>query len=196
MLKAYYTLGITEITADSKRINLIHPARSPSSPVFPKTGRAALPFRFHKIYSFAVCENTHFVIQSNIAFFEKNNNISKWLIKRINKFPNLPLSDIEIRTMESDIKAIESSGGDLDSIQLFGIPKEEVKIAEFSEEVKIKLGVPGYTGPEQAIFAQKEKLAEKKYQPDFKNIFLIIGITVAVAGIGFLAYYLALNILK
>ena len=117
--------------------------------------------------------------------------------KENQQIPQSPLSDIEIRTMESDIKAIKLSGGDLTSLQLFGIPKEEVKIDEFSEEVKIKLGVPGYTGPEQAIFAQKGEIrGEKNTSSILKIFFLIIGIIIAIASIGFLAYYLALNILK
>lgn len=104
-----------------------------------------------------------------------------------------PLSDVKIRTMESDIKAIKSSGGDLTSLQLSGISKDEVKISESLEEVKIKLGVPGYTGPEQAIFAPKGEISGGK---NTSPILLILGIVIAVAGIGFLAYYLALNILK
>lgn len=108
-----------------------------------------------------------------------------------------PSSDVEIRTMESDIKAIKLSGGDLTSLQLSEIPKEDLKIDEFSEGVKIKLGVPGYAGPEQAIFVQKGEISgEKNTSPILKTLFLIIGIIVAIAGIGFLAYYLALNILN
>lgn len=105
--------------------------------------------------------------------------------------------DIEIRTMESDINAIKASGGDLSSIQLSGILKEKKKTVEQPEDVKIKLGVPGYAGPEQAIFAAKgEVVGEKNAAPVLKMFFLVLGIIIAAAAVGFLAYYIALKFIK
>lgn len=112
----------------------------------------------------------------------------------IKQISQSPISDVGIRTMESDINAISESGGDLTSLQLFRVPKEKIEIAE---DVKIKLGVPGYAGPEQSVFASKGEIkGEKNVNPIIKIFFLILGVAIVVAGIGFLAYYLTSKFLK
>ena len=104
----------------------------------------------------------------------------------VSDFPKPPEADIEIRTMESDFKTLKMSGGDLESIQLKEIP----------EEPKEESRVPGYVGPEKAIFSQANVVGENSSQTSpFKIVILIVGIFAAAAVIGFLTYYLSLKFL-
>ena len=60
-----------------------------------------------------------------------------------------PASEVTIRTMESDIKAIEQGGGEAGPAKIFSVP--ETKPEE--SKVESKFNIPGYTGPEKPIFA-------------------------------------------
>lgn len=105
-------------------------------------------------------------------------------------------SDIEIRTMKSDIEAIKVGGGDVTSAQFIKLA-EEKKVT--LEEAKINISAPGYTGPEQAIFSAtgevKATAAEMaKAKSSLKIVVIIIIVILAIAGLGFLAYNLTLRL--
>lgn len=72
-------------------------------------------------------------------------------------------SDIEIRTMKSDIEAIKAGGGDVVLMQ----NQEQTALSDETSE-----------------------------SSSLKTIFFFIAIILTVAGIGFLAYYLSLKLLK
>ena len=108
--------------------------------------------------------------------------------------------DIEIRTMKSDIAAVKASGGDATSMQF--VKFSEDKKSAVVEEAKINIGVPGYAGPEQGIFASTGEVRgeasarqpnQKKFQ--IKTIIIVAILILAIAGLGFLTYNLMLKIL-
>lgn len=106
--------------------------------------------------------------------------------------------NIEIRTMKSDVEAIKAGGGDVTSVQFVKVAQEKKAAPEVA---KINISAPGYAGPEQAIFTStgevKATAVETAKTKSSLKIVIIVVITIAaVAGLGFLAYNLALNILK
>lgn len=112
-----------------------------------------------------------------------------------------PAPEITIRTMESDIKAVEQGGGEIVTPQHFTPP------AFKPEEPKIEteLNIPGYTGPEKAIFGPatgifpKEPLASQSIKTEtepskshpswWKTVAIIIGILIIIVGLGLLGYF-------
>jgi len=101
-----------------------------------------------------------------------------------------PAPEITIRTMESDIKAVEQGGGEIVAPQLFTPPQfkpEEPKI-------EVEFNIPGYTGPEKAIFtpvSESVKIETGPSQPRsswWKTIAIIIGILIIIVGLGLLGY--------
>lgn len=105
--------------------------------------------------------------------------------------------DIEIRTMKSDIEAVKASGGDATSIQFIKMSGEK-KLKIVAEETKINIGIAGYAGPEKGIFSSSGEI--KGQQTDQKSFFKIIAVAaisiLAIAGLGYLTYNIALKILK
>ncbi len=106
--------------------------------------------------------------------------------------------DIEIRTMKSDIAAIKASGGDATSMQFVKLAEDKKPAAV--EEMKINIGVPGYVGSEQGIFASTGEVRATagevtKAKSSLKIIIIVVIMIIAVAGLGFLAYNLALKLL-
>jgi len=101
------------------------------------------------------------------------------------------VSEVSIRTMESDTKALEQGGGEASVPQRF-IP-ETTKNGQ--AEIGTKFGIPGYLGPEKPIFASaKESLKlETESAPSTFRWLKIVGIITVVAvlvvGFGFLAYF-------
>jgi hypothetical protein len=105
--------------------------------------------------------------------------------------PNVPPppSEITIRTMQGDVKSMSEGGGSAPAPQPFAapvVPQEE------------KLTIPGYTGPEEAIFTPENIPAqgakptvetEAKTGSSTKLIAVILGSLVLAAGLGFLGYY-------
>jgi hypothetical protein len=107
-----------------------------------------------------------------------------------------PEPEIAIRTMESDLKSIEQSGGQA--------PKPEV--LEMKSELKpvAGIGIPGYTGPEQPIFSptspiptsveasqiQSEVSAKEGKSKVLKTIVIIAAVLAIVASFWFLGYYI------
>ncbi len=102
-----------------------------------------------------------------------------------------PSPEITIRTMESDIKAIEQGGGEMITPQPF--TPEQSKAEESKAE--IKLDIPGYVGPEKPIFAPAssvltEESPEKKTNK-WKVVGIIIGVSIIIVGLGLLGYFVA-----
>lgn len=103
-----------------------------------------------------------------------------------------PPPEITIRTMQSDEKSISETGGGAPMGQSFSAP------AVRPEE---KLTIPGYTGPEEAIFTPENipaqpgqgitpgTTAEKATSKSIKTIVVTLGSIVLVSGLGFLGYY-------
>lgn len=111
-------------------------------------------------------------------------------------------SDIEIRTMKSDIEAIKAGGGDVTSVQFLKLA-EDKKAGTGTEEAKINISASGYVGPEKAIFtsagevkAVSGEVAKEKEKSLLKIIIIILIAMAAVAGLGFLAYNLALKMFQ
>jgi hypothetical protein len=103
-----------------------------------------------------------------------------------------PPPKVSIRTMESDIKAIEEGGGEMTAPKVFTPPK--VKLEEPEVEGGIK--VPGYIGPEKPIFApvadasrEKPLVKESPQSSKWKFILIIVGIVIIVVGFGLLGYF-------
>lgn len=63
--------------------------------------------------------------------------------------PTPPAPEVTIRTMESDIKAIEQGGGEAGPAKIFSVPETRPE----ESKVESKFNIPGYTGPEKSIFA-------------------------------------------
>jgi len=100
------------------------------------------------------------------------------------KIPPPPLPEILIRTMESDIKAIQEGGGELligkPETQIEGLPTESVKKDSLKKEDLIF--TPTSLTPEVSQPPQIQKQSSKK------TIILVAGILL-VAGLGFAAGY-------
>lgn len=97
-----------------------------------------------------------------------------------------PEPGITIRTLESDIEDIERGGGEIVARQPVSFEKSKI------EE---NINIPGYTGPEKAIFsstavisAEQERESDKKTNK-WKLIGIIIGILAIISAFGFLGYF-------
>jgi len=96
-------------------------------------------------------------------------------------------SEVSIRTMDSDVKALEQGGGEMAAPQTF-IPKE-IKNGES------RLEIPGYAGPEKPIFAPAKEFLkiETESAPStfrwLKIIGIIIVVAILVVSFGYLAYF-------
>lgn len=97
-----------------------------------------------------------------------------------------PEPGITIRTLESDVEDIERGGGEIVARQ--PVSFEKTKIEE-------NINIPGYTGPEKAIFsstavisAEQEQLPEKKTNK-WKITGIIIVISAIIVAFGFLGYF-------
>jgi len=111
--------------------------------------------------------------------------------------PPPPPPPITIRTMESDIQALEQGGGEISHFQSFNLP--EIK-SEKEPIIETKINIAGYTGPEKPIFSQdtsvlteqaveQEEASREKKTHKWKLIPIIIGILVIVVGLGLLGYF-------
>ena len=106
--------------------------------------------------------------------------------------PAPPAPEISIRTMESDVKGLERSGGEIIAPKTFLQPQE-------NQEKKFE--VAGYAGPEKPIFSPmsgilpREGLAVPATEKTgrLKSSMIITAIILAVIGIGFLGYFIFSN---
>lgn len=116
--------------------------------------------------------------------------------------PPPPTREVAIRAMESDVKSIAQSGGVGATPQIFtpnlestGVPASGAQTSVQTEtpEIKAQLNVPGYTGPEQAIFkATGTVRAEQAPQESFNKwrlIFIIAGVLIVIALFWILGYF-------
>ena len=103
--------------------------------------------------------------------------------------PEPPAPEITIRTMESDIKAVEQGGGEMVAPQPFIPP--EVKLEE--PKIEVELNVPGYTGPEKAIFSPATDISpnepSRPHSSRWKTVAIIVGILIIIVGFGLLGYF-------
>ncbi|MEK7162719.1 MAG: hypothetical protein AAB696_00265 [Patescibacteria group bacterium] len=101
-----------------------------------------------------------------------------------------PEPGITIRTMDSDVKAIKQGGGEMIAPQF--VNREELK-------TETGFNIPGYTGPEKAIFAPAATIAEAdlgsaeeesstEKSGKWKFIAIIIVILAIAIFFGFLGY--------
>ena len=109
--------------------------------------------------------------------------------------PAPPAPEISIRTMESDIKALEKGGGEMAAPKTFSQPQQE------GQENKFKIA--GYAGPEKPIFSSmsgvlpKEDAADAKPDEEesswVKTLLIIVAIIAVVAAVGFFGYFIFSN---
>lgn len=122
---------------------------------------------------------------------EKKNDIK---MEESQKQKNQPISSekISVRTMDSDIEAIQKSGGEATFSQSF--VSLEKKIGESQPEPDFK-DIPGYIGPEKPIFSSigTGVVPSGKSLPGktkkWKFALIIIGILAIIIGFGFLGYF-------
>ncbi|MCX6702948.1 MAG: hypothetical protein NTW60_03730 [Candidatus Wolfebacteria bacterium] len=112
-----------------------------------------------------------------------------------------PEPEISIRTMASDLKSIEQSGGQAPSAEIINIQfKVRPEEAAQAPAPGMDFGVVGYSGPEKGIFspgglqAAEPKVSlsaeEGKNKTGIVKIILItFGILILIAAFGFFSYY-------
>lgn len=106
------------------------------------------------------------------------------------KVPEPPALEIDIRTMESDIKAFKEGGGE--------VPTEgaqETIATQRPADVQ-KAAAPAYTGPEKPLFetpVAPVSASQTAIQPastgTMKVVLITVGIIVGVVGLGLLGYF-------
>lgn len=99
-----------------------------------------------------------------------------------------PPPEITIRTMESDVKALEQGGGEMIAPRPFVLPQSRDK----ESNVEINLDIPGYAGPEKPIFDPTEstEAPDDKKTDKWKIAGIIIGIAIIILGLGLLGYFI------
>ncbi len=94
-----------------------------------------------------------------------------------------PKPEIAIRTMDSDIKAIESGGGDVGSAM-------RTHTAPLDAQAGVTIDATGYAGPEQALFSGDATVLAHKGGTFWKALALFVLVVVIVAAFAFLGYSL------
>lgn len=120
-------------------------------------------------------------------------------LNQLNQDKNIPTPpplEIDVRTMESDIKAFQEKGGEVSETGMkseFVAPKEDV----FGN-----IQISGYSGPEKAIFSPSSDILSQQSQSqstgmssNAKLVLIIIGILIGAAGLGLLGYYVIFPII-
>lgn len=101
--------------------------------------------------------------------------------KKDAKVPEPPALEIDIRTMESDIKAFEEGGGEVPTAGA-----QETIASQRQDETQATV-VPAYTGPEKAMF--ETPAAPKTTSGTLKAVLITVGIVMGVIGLGLLGYF-------
>ena len=101
------------------------------------------------------------------------------------KVPEPPALEIDIRTMESDIKAFKEGGGEVPTAGA-----QETLVSQRTEEARPGIA-PAYTGPEKPMF---ETPAVSASQPPAstgtkKAMLITVGAVIGVIGLGLLGYF-------
>ncbi|MBI5401735.1 hypothetical protein HZB05_02850 [Candidatus Wolfebacteria bacterium] len=104
--------------------------------------------------------------------------------------PTPPPLEIEVRSMESDIKSFQETGGEIPggaAKSVYTPPKQESARPEQGAQIS------GYQGPEKAIFTPGENLLAKEAAGAKtgagKTILIILGVLIGAVALGFLGYY-------
>jgi hypothetical protein len=122
-------------------------------------------------------------------FFEKIK--IKIMNENLNQKPKVaapPNPEVAIRTMDSDVKTLEASGGE-------GILPETISLPESKAEPKFE--IPGYAGPEKPLFSPTAPVSEEMTaKPEletgkskWKLTGIIVGILAIIAIFGLLGYF-------
>lgn len=107
--------------------------------------------------------------------------------------PPPPPPPIAIRTMDSDVKSIEQTGGAGPVPQMVSIKETEKPTEPIND---IKINVPGYEGPEEKLFTPEtlpsaDDTTGTKKNSDFSRMIIFIVLFVVVAaGLGVAGYFL------
>ncbi|AKM78625.1 MAG: hypothetical protein UX49_C0005G0029 [Candidatus Wolfebacteria bacterium GW2011_GWC2_46_275] len=107
------------------------------------------------------------------------------------KVPEPPALEIDIRTMESDLKAFREGGGE--------VPTQGAQEA-FASQRDAAPQAPAYTGPEKPLFETPmapqmptvpiQKAPQGQTSSGTMNMVLItIGIVIGIVGLGLLGYF-------
>lgn len=110
------------------------------------------------------------------------------------KVPEPPALEIDIRTMESDIKAFREGGGEVPTQGA-----QEAFASQRQDEVR-QAQAPAYTGPEKPLFeapavpaAPAPQVSQQAPQQSsggtMKVILITIAVIVGVVGLGLLGYF-------
>ena len=112
--------------------------------------------------------------------------------KQESKIPEPPALEIDIRTMESDVKAFKEGGGEVPT----GGAKESFVSQREDEMQQTTAGVaPAYSGPEKAMFETPAAPVSAPQAPaqgssgTLKVALVTIGIIIGIVGIGLLGYF-------
>ena len=104
--------------------------------------------------------------------------------------PAPPPLEIEVRSMESDVKSFQETGGEIPGAEMkpaYTPPQPETARPEQGAQIS------GYQGPEKAIFTPGENLLAKEMAGAKtgvgKTILIILGILIGAVALGFLGYY-------
>lgn len=105
-----------------------------------------------------------------------------------NKIPEPPVLEIDIRTMDSDLKAFKQGGGEV-------VPGTVTKTfnpsVDETADNKASLNMPGYSGPEKGIFNPSGEIrANASGGGGYgKIIFSVVIILAVIIGLGLAGYY-------
>lgn len=104
-----------------------------------------------------------------------------------NKIPEPPQMEVDIRTMESDLKAFQESGGEVPGTgtrKVFTPRAQEVSGAEPGLKIR------GYSGPEKAIFDSEDSTIAAQEINSGTKMIIMVGVVVGIiVGLGLLGYY-------
>lgn len=108
------------------------------------------------------------------------------------KVPPPPALEINIRTMENDLRALSESGGELKNAGA------QMKIESSPEMAsRDKISIPGYAGPEKPIFettapivpASAGQVKTNSSGVNFKKVIISLIVLIWLAGLALLGYF-------
>jgi len=103
--------------------------------------------------------------------------------KEKEKIPTPPKMKASLRTLETDVSSLRETGGQAVRPTIVRFGKEEAEVEEGKEEEE-ELKIPGYAGPEKAIFEtggpRKINKVTKPAKPKSKKVKFIVVITIIV----------------
>ena len=111
-----------------------------------------------------------------------------------NKIPEPPQMEVDIRTMESDLKAFQEGGGEVPGS---GTRRVFTPKAQEISKTEPELNIRGYSGPEKAIFESGNILEEQKAASgsSAKPIIWIIIVIAIIIGLILFGFYVMFPLL-